>query len=232
MNKIKYIAAALIAVACLGLTAQAVTTNLGDATYAAKYTSPSDPYLLGTVIPTTLGGGGQAARDAAMTNVLINMTAGQQSGPNPGTSTNPLYSRSFNNFSPLPTATTTGNTLVPSGTFGTGFTGPVSIDLTKTGTFNYLVVAYDGPTSGVAVWDIAGLTGTITFDAYGGVEFQSGGVLETGNLLGANTATQGDRLITSWTLLNPTSVPDGGATVMLLGMALSALGMARRFLMG
>jgi hypothetical protein len=30
--------------------------------------------------------------------------------------------------------------------------------------------------------------------------------------------------------LPPVSVPDGGATIMLLGAALSALGMARRFL--
>jgi hypothetical protein len=36
--------------------------------------------------------------------------------------------------------------------------------------------------------------------------------------------------MTHWTLLNPTSVPDGGATAMLLGAALGALGMARRFL--
>jgi hypothetical protein len=38
-------------------------------------------------------------------------------------------------------------------------------------------------------------------------------------------------LMTGWALLNPTnSVPDGGATVMLLGAGLGALGMARRFL--
>ena len=38
-------------------------------------------------------------------------------------------------------------------------------------------------------------------------------------------------MMTGWTLLNPTgAVPDGGTTVMLLGAALGALGMARRFL--
>ena len=57
------------------------------------------------------------------------------------------------------------------------------------------------------------------------------GVL-TGNLLGSDHAQQGYFRLTSITLLNPTggSVPDGGATVMLLGAALGALGMARRYL--
>jgi hypothetical protein len=229
MNKLKYIAAVLIAVAGLGSTAQAVTT-LGDGTYAARYTLPSSPHLLGTVIPGLLGqSGGQAVRDALMTNNLIPMALGAHMGPNPGTQQNPFYSRSFNAFSPLPTATTTGSKIASGLGSGTGTT--VSINLNLTGTFTYLVVAYDGTQSGVAVWDIAGLTGTITFAAYAHPEFA--GALETGNLL--NGATSGQFRITSWTLLNPTgpptAVPDGGATVMLLGAALGALGMARRFLM-
>jgi VPDSG-CTERM motif len=39
--------------------------------------------------------------------------------------------------------------------------------------------------------------------------------------------------MTHWTLLNPTGgqgVPDGGATVMLLGAALGTLGVVRRYL--
>jgi len=49
-----------------------------------------------------------------------------------------------------------------------------------------------------------------------------------GNLLGSNI---GYFLMTGWSLLNPTgTVPDGGTTVMLLGIAFGALGMARRFL--
>jgi len=41
--------------------------------------------------------------------------------------------------------------------------------------------------------------------------------------------------LSGWILFPPggtPGVPDGGATVMLLGAALGALGMARRFLMG
>ena len=42
---------------------------------------------------------------------------------------------------------------------------------------------------------------------------------------------QGYFLITSWTLLNPTGVPDGGTTVMLLGTALGVLAVVRRCLL-
>jgi hypothetical protein len=199
-----------------------VSTPLG-----MQVTSPSSPNLLGTVIPGLLGqNGGQAVRDALMTNNLRPMALGAHSGPNPGTQANPFYSRSLNAFSPLPAATTT-NAVIKSGL--SGGTGNVTIDLSKYGTYQYLVAAYDGPNGGVAVWDIAGLTGTITI--FGFAHPQKVGGLETGNLLGANS---GQFRITGWTLLNqtsPPSVPDGGATVMLLGAALGALGVARRYLL-
>ena len=111
-----------------------------------QYTSPGSLYLLGTVIPGIQGNGGQAERDAAMTNALIGMSLGQQTGS--GTSADP--------------------------------------------------------------------------------EKVNGHL--TGNLLGSDHAQQGYLRITGYTLLNPLSVPDGGATVMLLGGALGALGMARRFI--
>jgi hypothetical protein len=194
-----------------------------------QVTAPSSPYLLGTVIPGLLGqSGGQAVRDALMTNNLIPMALGTHSGANPGTQAHPFYSRSLNAFSPLPTATTTGS-VIASG-LGSGSGTSVSIDLSQTGTFTYLVAAYDGPNGGVAVWDIAGLTGTITFAAYAFPELN--GIHDTGNLV--NGASSLKFRITSWTLLNPISppsVPDGGATVMLLGAALGALGIARRYIM-
>jgi VPDSG-CTERM motif len=190
-----------------------------------QVTALSSPYLLGTVIPGVLGNNGQAARDALMTNNLRAMGLGTHSGANPGTTADPLYSRSLNAFSPLPVATTT-NAVITGGL--SGGTGNVTIDLSHFGTYQYLVAAYDGPNGGVAVWDIAGLTGTITIFGYAHPE--KVGALETGNLLGASS---GQFRITSWTLLNqirPPSVPDGGATVMLLGGALGALGIARRYM--
>jgi VPDSG-CTERM motif len=85
-------------------------------------------------------------------------------------------------------------------------------------------VAYDGPNGGVAIFNVGGLTGSVDLYRYAKP-------LANGNLLGSNTAQQGYFKMTGWTLLNPTGqVPDGGATVMLLGAALGALGMVRRYL--
>jgi hypothetical protein len=209
--KIKYLAAALIALAGLGLTQRA------DAILEMTYndgSGNSSQYLLGTVIPGTQGGGGQAQRDADMTNALLALGLGGQTTINSG-----LYSRSFNNFGSLPAATATGAVL---GTNILDGTTPVTVNL-GTG-FQYLVAAYDGPNGGVAVWNVAGLTGTVDLYRYAKP-------LANGNLLGSNTAQQGYYKMTGWTLLNPTgAVPDGGTTVMLLGAALGALSMTRRFL--
>ena len=215
--KIKYLAAALISLAGLGLTQRA------DAILEMTYNNGSggsSQYLLGTVIPGTQGGGGQAQRDATMTNALLALGLGGQTTIDGG-----LYSRSFNNFGSLPAATATGAVL---GTNIAEGTTPVTVSL-GTG-FQYLVVAYDGPNGSVAVFNVAGLTGSVDLYRYAQRELDGNGD-PTGNLLGSNVAAQGFFKMTGWTLLNPTgSVPDGGTTVMLLGMAFGALGMARRFL--
>jgi hypothetical protein len=88
---------------------------------------------------------------------------------------------------------------------GTGTT----IDLNTLGTFTYLFAKYDGQNDISQVWNIAGLTGVLTIPAFGPLGYGLSG----------------------WILFGPTgTVPDGGTTVMLLGAALGALGMARRFL--
>jgi VPDSG-CTERM motif len=215
-NITKWLAASVV----FGLLSLA--TQRADAVLEMSYTTDS-PNLIGTSIPGLhTGGGGQAQRDADMANTLLqmsNLTNNQQ------TLNGSLYSRTT--LAGGPAATTVGAFL------GTGFadgTTPISIDLSQTGTFNYLVVSYDGPTAGsVAVFNIAGLTGVIQVYRYAKVELDSHGN-PTGNLLGSNTMQQGYKLITSYTLLNPTGVPDGGATVMLLGAGLGALGMVRRYL--
>ena len=213
--KIKYLAAVLISLAGLSLTQRA------DAVLEMTYNNganSSSQYLLGTALPGLQGNGGQANRDAIMTNALLAMAVGAQG------SGSPLYSRSFNNFGSLPAANTTGNVLngatIPEGTT------PVTVSL-GTG-FQYLVVAYDGPNGGVAVYNVAGLTGSVDLYRYADPITTGAGI---GNLVGSNVATQGFFKMTGWTLLNPTGVvPDGGTTVMLLGAGLGALGMARRFL--
>ena len=225
MNKLKYLGAILIGIAGLCPGARAAT-YLGEQTagYAAHYTSTSDTYLVGTVIPGLQGQyGGQVARDVAMTNSLLAVGSGQALGLGGA-----VYSNTGLWNGPQATAVGARTSASLGYAFPNGFVGPVTIDLNAVGTFTYLVIAYDGPNSGVAVWNIASLTGTISFDAYGRPEAGSGLNGLTGNLLGGNTAQQ--YKITSFTLLNPTSAPDGGATVMLLGAALGGLGMARRYL--
>jgi hypothetical protein len=83
-----------------------------------------------------------------------------------------------------------------------------SINLGTSGTYLYLFAKYDGPNYGSEVWYVGDLSGTITIpDSAGGYG------------------------LSGWTLFGSAgSVPDGGTTVMLLGAALGALGMARRFL--
>jgi len=206
--KVKYLAAVLISLAGLGLAQRA------DAILQMTYndgSGNSSQYLVGTVIPGTQGGG-QAQRDADMTNALLAMGLGAQG------SGSPLYSRSFNNFGSLPAATTAGAVPV------TGILDGTTAVTVNLGTgFQYLVVAYDGPNGGVAVFNVAGLTGTVELYRYAKPR-------ANGNLLGSNVAQQGYFKMTGYTLLNPTGVPDGGTTVMLLGVALGALSITRRFL--
>ena len=107
------------------------------------------------------------------------------------------FTRSNNDFGPLPTAVFALN--------GTGTT----IDL-GSGLYSYLFAKYDGPNYGSEVWYVGNLSGIITIPATGGRYGLSG-----------------------WTLFGPGGgqVPDGGTTVMLLGAALGALAMARRYIM-
>jgi hypothetical protein len=118
-----------------------------------------------------------------------------------GTFSGQNITRSTNLFGSLPTASATG------AVSGTG----VTIDLNALGTFTYLFAKYDGQNDLSQVWNISGLTGVITIPADGPLGYGLSG----------------------WILFGPTGgqVPDGGTTVMLLGAALGALGMARRFLM-
>ncbi|HET6888717.1 MAG TPA: VPDSG-CTERM sorting domain-containing protein [Candidatus Udaeobacter sp.] len=213
--KIKYLAAVVISLASLGLTQRA------DAILEMTYnngSSQSSANLFGTVIPGTQSGG-QVDRDVLMTNQLVSMTLGQQ-GTFIVNGDSGLYSRSFNSFGTPPAAIAAGAVPVTGILDGTT---PVTVNL-GTG-FTYLVAAYDGPNGSVAVFNVAGLTGSVDLYRYA----KRDGL--TGNLIGSNVAAQGFFKMTGWTLLNPTgAVPDGGTTVMLLGAALGGLGMARRFL--
>ena len=86
---------------------------------------------------------------------------------------------------------------------GTG----VNINLGAQGTYDYLFAKYDGPNKGSEVWYVGNLSGMITIPA-----------------------TWSKYGLSGWALFSGAGVPDGGATVMLLGAALGALGVVRRYL--
>jgi hypothetical protein len=84
------------------------------------------------------------------------------------------------------------------------------IDLGAQGTYDYLFAHYGGPGGGtVEVWFVGNLSGVISIPQNGFGHGLSGWALFTTGGVG---------------------VPDGGATVMLLGAALGILGLTRRLL--
>lgn len=85
----------------------------------------------------------------------------------------------------------------------------MTVNLGTQGAYGYLLAKYDGPNAVSQVWYVGDLTGTIIIPAIPGEPCPS------------------------WALLGPTpvSVPDGGATVIMLGTALCILGVVRRYLL-
>src|SRR4029077_19542358 len=150
-----------------------------------------DTHVVGTITP---GAPADPADVATYINFMTALTPGTS-----GTFSGQTVARSTNLFGSLPTAS--GQSTVS----GTGTT----INLNAIGTtFTYLFAKYDGQNDNSQVGNISGLTGVITFPAFGPLGYGFSG----------------------WIFFGPASgVPDGGTTVLLLGAALGALGMARRF---
>jgi VPDSG-CTERM motif len=113
---------------------------------------------------------------------------------------NQTVTRSNNVFANLPNAN--------AGIFAQGTT--TTINLGAGGVYSYLFAKYDGQNDNSLVWYVGNLSGIITIPADGPLGHGLSG----------------------WTLLGPGApgVPDGGTTAMLLGAALGALGMARRYI--
>ena len=115
------------------------------------------------------------------------------------------FTRSGHAFAPLPTAVFA---------LKQDFVNPpstVTINLGAGGLYTYLFAKYDGPNYGSEVWYVGDLSGNITIPGFAGRYGLSG-----------------------YTLFGPggvPGVPDGGTTAMLLGAALSVLGVARRYIM-
>jgi VPDSG-CTERM motif len=183
------------------------------ATFAFNHNASAIPHALPPSISLTIGDAhelgfvnfgipsGDADRTAYV-NHLISMTTGTSDQADGQT-----YFRSSNSFSPMPTAVWALNGAPPAQD-PPGLNPAVTINL-GTGLYSYLFAKYDGPNFGSEVWYVGNLSGNIMIPLYAGQYRLSG-----------------------WTFLGPggASLPDGGTTVMLLGAALGALGMARRYL--
>lgn len=230
MMKTNYkISLAVVACACLTLTgtrATAITLNVGL----------SDPYALGVVVYNPQqGAGGQAATDQGVAGTFVDMyngtiTVNPYVVPSGFNNVDSTYTLSGNNFGapPLTAPSLSGNVIASGVGSGAGNVQTVNIGgvdyaeitLGASGLaagYGYLVARYDGQNSGTEVWDISGLANvTLYFPEYAQ---PSGTDLITGKYQ-----------ITSWTLFNPNtpSVPDGGSTALLLGAALSLLGLVHR----
>ena len=111
-----------------------------------------------------------------------------------------IFTRSSNVFANLPNAN--ANIIAQGNT--------TTIDLGAGGVYSYLFAKYDGQNDYSQVWYVGNLSGTISIPADGPLGHGLSG----------------------WILFGPgvPGVPDGGATAILLGAGLGALGMARRFL--
>jgi len=133
----------------------------------------------------------------------INFMIGLTSGTS-GTFHNPPHTQTITRSTN--TFPSLPNALVPGAVSGTGTT----IDLGAGGVYSYLFAKYDGKNDISQVWYVGNLHGIVNIPLDGPLGHGLSG----------------------WILFPPGGqVPDGGATVMLLGAALGALGMARRFLM-
>lgn len=181
----------------------------------------SSQYVLGEAIfngdNSLVPSGGQETRDLTMVNSLVHIYNGTlvQSAP---------YVLSANDFGapPLPDANPTGDVVTPAS--GISY-DPISGDVTITlgSAYQYLIAAYDGKNSGAVVWDIGGIAAGTTLEFPRYAQPNSGGT----------DLVTGQYGITTWSLFNPTtSVPDGGSTVLLLGAALSVMGLIRRRKLG
>ena len=198
--------AGAVAGVCLALSsarANTVTLDVGL----------SSPLVIGEVIPQILSPPGQEARDLSMANTLIGMY-------NAGTPSTAPYLISANSFAtPLPLATATDDVITPGG--GMSFAADGNVMITLGTGYNYLLAAYDGQNSGAVLWDISGLAAGTIIEIPAAAQPDASGT----------DLVDGKYGITTWSTFNAdnnTSVPDGGSTALLLGAALSGLGLIRR----
>jgi hypothetical protein len=219
MNKIKYIAVVLMAIAGFGLQqADAFTSSLNQGNQAINgFTGP-----YGTVTITLVGQTATVTFQSGSTasNVYLFGDGGAVA---------------LNvNASTFTVGTVTGtNSGIGFGAFSVQSIGSGNED--GFGSFNLRISAHDGYThsADLITFTVTNTSGTwlsandvLAFNANG---FDAAAHIFVSATNPANAGTSA--LATGFAGEGTGTVPDGGTTVMLLGAALGALGMARRFLM-
>lgn len=193
-----------IAVAGLTVASQATTISLQVGNGDGSIATSTSQNVLGEFDPGVTGAGGAESREADVVNALRGLSPGGSGSFNIGSTGPETGYRSMNTFTPLPVATTQDFLDVGQASGSGNFTTTV-----PTG-YTYLVIQWDGKNGGLMAYDIADLApGTVLefpINAYG--HGQTGG--------------------TFLKSIPGTNVPDGGATVALLGLGMLGVGMMRR----
>ena len=208
--KTKYIGAVLIAIACLGLQQAKADTFNFTSDHCTNNCGPQSSF--GTVTLTQVG---------SNVNVVVSLLNGNQF-VSTGAGGNMYFL--FDNAL-ISLANITSISGAPAGT--TAFAGPIHAD--GTGDWAWGIGCASCAQGGAGKFT-GPITFTVTNTTLAAMEvghFVSGVGVElfVADILSGTTGRTGDVDVTG------TFVPDGGATVMLLGTALGALGMARRFIM-
>ena len=213
MKRLKYIAPILIAVACLGLQQAKADTFTFTSDHCSGGCGPQ-PGGFGSVTLT------QAGANVNVSVSLFNGNQWVQTGA--GGMQYFLFDNAAITLANITNISMPGNPGGPT----VGVQGPIMAN--GTGTWMWAIGCPTCPTGGSAAF-ASSLTFTVTNTTLAAMEVGhavgSTTELFVADILSGTTGMTGDVDVNTGG-----SVPDGGATVMLLGVALGALGMVRRYL--
>jgi hypothetical protein len=227
MKKLKYIAPVLIAIACLGLQqakADTINFNLTSANIAG-----TGPFVSVTVNRTSTTSATITFNSLTSAGHTYLMQGGNGAAAvNVNASSFTIGSFSF----------ISASTVYPGGGFQAqqGLTDGGAGNEDGFGSFNQTVTATDGTDQAMTqiMFTLTGGAGTNWLTASQVLTGNAQGLLAASHIVDftAGNVVNGTQIATGFAAGNggTPGVPDGGTTVMLLGAALGALGMARRFL--
>lgn len=176
--------------------------NVWAADIVLDVTGPNSTRYLGLINPSQPA---SLADEAGYINTLVPLSAGSHNVGSRDYTRTANYNPCLGCPTALGATALKNNAELSKGVPNPGFDAG---NITVTG-FSYLLAKYDGPNYGSEVWYVGGLTGTVSIPT---------------------ALPAGKYGISHYSLFNPTSVADGGMTLMLLGGALIGLeGLRRRF---